>query len=136
MRIKNWDEMQHYKDRDPTWVKLYPRIINSRAWRRSNDKQRLDMFATILYAVVENTSGEIPNDPDDIKDLTRIDRRPDLQHLFDVGFLIGDIDPDPGKEKEAEKEKERAKASALVNPASKPLANDTANSTDSVPLTQ
>lgn len=32
MRIKNWREFQHYKDRDPLWIKLYVRLLNDDEW--------------------------------------------------------------------------------------------------------
>ena len=27
-RVTNWDQYQHYKDRDPTWIKLYARLLD------------------------------------------------------------------------------------------------------------
>lgn len=32
MKIKNWKEFQHYKDRDPKWIKLYTKILNDDEW--------------------------------------------------------------------------------------------------------
>ena len=30
--VRNWDEFQHYKDRDPTWIKLYNRLLDDYAF--------------------------------------------------------------------------------------------------------
>ncbi len=113
MRIKKWDELQHYRDRDPKWAKLHPRIINARAWRGSDDTQKLDMIVLILYSVLENTFGDIPDDPDDIQELTRIGHRPNLQHLVDVGFLEGERAPDPDQGQRERKRERRARDSKV-----------------------
>lgn len=28
LRIRNWSDFQHYKDRDPTWIKVYGRLLD------------------------------------------------------------------------------------------------------------
>jgi hypothetical protein len=28
LRVRNWDAFQHYKDRDPTWIKVYGRLLD------------------------------------------------------------------------------------------------------------
>lgn len=32
MRVKNWREFQHYKHRDPPWIRLYRKLLNDREW--------------------------------------------------------------------------------------------------------
>lgn len=35
IRVQNWREFQHYKDRDPPWIKLHQRrLLDKPAWRR------------------------------------------------------------------------------------------------------
>ena len=29
-KVRNWDTFQHYKQRDPPWIKLHKRLINER----------------------------------------------------------------------------------------------------------
>ena len=31
-RIKDWEDFQHYKDRSPSWIKLYTRLLKDRQW--------------------------------------------------------------------------------------------------------
>jgi hypothetical protein len=31
--IPNWDKFQHYKQRDPPWIKLYRELLRKREWR-------------------------------------------------------------------------------------------------------
>lgn len=33
IRVPKWDKFQHYKDRSPTWIKLYRELSHRRAWR-------------------------------------------------------------------------------------------------------
>lgn len=30
--IPNWEKFQHYKDRDPPWIKLYTELLNKPEW--------------------------------------------------------------------------------------------------------
>lgn len=32
VRIPNWSEFQHYKERNPPWIKLHRKILNKREW--------------------------------------------------------------------------------------------------------
>lgn len=56
--IKNWERFQHYKDRDPPWIKLYRDMLTSESWVLGTDVSRLVQIAiTLLAARYQN---EIP----------------------------------------------------------------------------
>ena len=59
MRIKNWEEYQHYKDRDPKWIKLYRRLLDDLEWHK------LDPIAAkiliMLWLIASETEGELPD---------------------------------------------------------------------------
>ena len=48
--IKNWDRFQHYKDRDPSLVKLYRDTLTSEVWVLGTDISRLLQLASTLLA--------------------------------------------------------------------------------------
>lgn len=48
--IENWDAFQHYKDRDPPWVKLYRDLLTAESWVLGTDCSRLVQLAIILLA--------------------------------------------------------------------------------------
>lgn len=48
--ITGWDRFQHYKDRDPPWVKLYRDILTSESWLLGTDASRLVQLASLLLA--------------------------------------------------------------------------------------
>ena len=52
--IKNWERLQHYKDRDPPWVKLYRDALTSEVWVLGSDCSRLLQIASTLLAARYN----------------------------------------------------------------------------------
>jgi hypothetical protein len=48
--LPGWSDLQHYKDRDPTWVKLYRDILTTESWVLGTDASRLVQIACILLA--------------------------------------------------------------------------------------
>lgn len=57
--VKNWERFQHYKDRDPPWIKLYRDMLTSEPWLLGTDLSRLVQVAiTLLAARYQN---DIPN---------------------------------------------------------------------------
>ncbi len=52
--IRNWDKLQHFKDRDPIWIKLYRALRHNRRWRQlSGDGCKLYIDLMLLAAEVE-----------------------------------------------------------------------------------
>lgn len=48
--IKGWETFQHYKKRNPPWVKLHGSMLTSVAWLKGNDLDRSLIVASILLA--------------------------------------------------------------------------------------
>lgn len=88
--IKAWDRFQHYKDRDPPWVKFYRDILTSESWVLGTDASRLLQVASILLAA--RYSNEIPARYDLIKKVANLDLserqyKEALEHLISTNFL-------------------------------------------------
>ena len=86
LAIKNWSEYQHYKDRNPPWIKLHVSILASEDWTMLADASKLTMIACMVVA--SRKSGVIPNNPSYIKRVAYLDELPDLEPLISCGFLI------------------------------------------------
>lgn len=93
--VCNWDDFQHYRDRDPPWIKLYRDILTAETWLLGTDHTRLIQVAiTLLAARYKNA---IPNRPDLIRkaahlDVSEKDITKALKHLSDFGFIkINDL---------------------------------------------
>lgn len=48
--LKEWARLQHYKDRNPPWVKLYRDLLTSESWVLGTDISRLVQVASMLLA--------------------------------------------------------------------------------------
>ncbi len=84
-RIVEWDQYQHYRHRDPPWIKLHRKILASRTWVMLDDASKaLAVSCMLLAAGCEN---KIPYDPAYIKRAGYLQKDPDLTVLEKVGFI-------------------------------------------------
>lgn len=120
-RIKNWEKHQHYKDRNPPWIKLHREMLTSRTWVSLDNDGRALAIACMLIAA--DTGNEIPEDEGFIRRRAYFDNEPDFEALARVGFIerienkgVADASKDasaaqasarPETETEAEAEAER-----------------------------
>lgn len=59
--IPNWAEFQHYKERDPKWIKNYTRLLNDAEYRALNGRLRGILHGLwLLYAA---SDGHVPGSP-------------------------------------------------------------------------
>ncbi len=64
--ITNWDRLQHFKDRDPIWIKLYRQLRHNRRWRHlSGDAAKL-YIDLLLLAADEEPFGSISLSGEDL----------------------------------------------------------------------
>lgn len=86
--IKNWAEFQHYKNRNPPWVKLHWNLLTSMDWLALDDASRVLAIACMLVA--SRNGGQIQGDLAGLKYLERVahlNTPPDLTPLIQCGFL-------------------------------------------------
>jgi hypothetical protein len=88
--VKNWERFQHYKDRDPPWIKLYRDMLTSEPWLLGTDLSRLVQVAiTLLAARYQN---DIPYQFSMLKkvasfDCTEKQFQKSIDYLASVNFL-------------------------------------------------
>lgn len=85
-KIKNWLEFQHYKDRNPPWIKLHFTLLTSRDWVALDDASRVLAVACMLLA--SRNEGVIPDDPDYIERMAYLNQKPNFKPLVKCGFLV------------------------------------------------
>lgn len=84
-RVKNWESFQHYKDRNPPWIKLHREILSSRTWvMLDDDKKALAVACMLLAACNDN---KVPLDPEYVMRVAYLKKKPDLQPLVDTDFI-------------------------------------------------
>lgn len=88
LRVRNWEEFQHYKDRCPPWIKLHFALLTSEDWVLWDDASRVLAVACMLLASRNN--GEIPANPGYIRRVAYLNCEPNFKPLIDCGFLVYD----------------------------------------------
>lgn len=58
-RIKNWEKFQHYKFRNPTWIKLYRDILDDLEWHKL--PAEANKVLVMLWLIASDTNGILPN---------------------------------------------------------------------------
>jgi hypothetical protein len=128
IRVKNWKDFQHYKDRSPPWIKLHKGLLDNYEYQCLPVASRA-LAPMIWLLASESDDGSIDPDPKKIAFRLRMTEKEvieALKPLIDAGFVIVDSDvladckqhAMPETETETETE-ERKKAAA---PRFDPLA--------------
>ena len=59
MRIKNWSQFQHFKDRRPPWIKLYRDILDDIEWHELDPKSA--KVLVMLWLIASESDGVLPD---------------------------------------------------------------------------
>jgi hypothetical protein len=111
-RIKNWEKFQHYKDRDPFWIKLYRDLLDDVEWFELEPADA--KFLIGLWLLAAEDHGALP----DVKTIAfrlRSTVSQALSHLRALSHwlepvasdVLADCYQDASLEKEKEKEKSK-----------------------------
>ena len=111
-RVTNWDQYQHYKDRDPTWIKLYARLLDDYGFATLPDNSKWHLIGIFLLA--SKQGNRIPGDPRWVRKKIAARTRVDLQALLAAGFIeedasttLAEAEQGASPEKESESEERR-----------------------------
>ena len=83
--VKNWSQFQHYRDRNPPWIKLHFALLSSRDWVTLDDASRVLAIACMLIA--SRNKGRVPDDPEYVKRVAYLNKTPNFKPLIQCGFL-------------------------------------------------
>ena len=90
LRVKNWAEFQHYKDRNPPWIKLHRTLLDDYEFSRLQDASKAHLMLIWLFA--SQKDGVIPDDPAFLKRKLGLEREPNLKVFISHGLLIPEQD--------------------------------------------
>jgi len=65
LRFKGWEKLQHYKDRNPPWIKLHNYILDDFYYCQLPDNTKAHL--TNLMLLASRTNNEVPFNPEWIK---------------------------------------------------------------------
>lgn len=90
--VTNYDQQQHYKDRGPTWIKLYNRLLDDYGFAQLPDAAKWHLIGIFLLASRHNN--RIPADPAWLARQVSAADAIDLSVLERSGFIapISDVD--------------------------------------------
>jgi len=89
-KIRNWSKYQHYKDRNPPWIKLHFELLASEDWVTLSDASRVLAIASMLLA--SRNDGCVPADPKYLKRVAYLHELPDFTELLNCGFVTKEDD--------------------------------------------
>jgi hypothetical protein len=88
LKIKNWEKFQHYKHRNPPWIKLHKELLASQTWVMLADASRVLAIAMMLLASQKDNEFEDSDEERSyIKRVAYLDSLPDFKPLIKCGFL-------------------------------------------------
>ena len=121
LKVKNWREFQHYKKRNPPWIKLHAALLRDYEFSRLQDDNKLQLI--LIWLLASQMDGKIPNDPEWLKKNLGLEDEIDVKPLIEGGFLVDaskvlasckqsaskvlDRDRDRGRDRGRDKDKER-----------------------------
>lgn len=85
LQCANWSEFQHYKDRDPPWIKLHRKLLGNYAWAKLPDVAKAHVVG--LWLIAARHDNKIPADPVWIGRQMGANDPVDIERLVESGFL-------------------------------------------------
>jgi len=84
-RVKNWDRFQHYKDRNPPWIKLHNHLLDDYEFELLSDATKGHLLC--IWMLASRTNNKLPYDQTWIKRKIGANSNVDLKILIDSGFI-------------------------------------------------
>jgi hypothetical protein len=88
LRVKNWEQFQHYKDRNPPWIKLHRDLLRDYEFQCLQDASKLQLM--LIWLLASQLDNKIPADENFLKNQLGIKGNLDLKELIDKGYLVDD----------------------------------------------
>jgi len=84
-RVKNFEDFQHYKDRNPPWIKLHNELLENYDFSRLHDASKAHLFA--IWLLASRTDNKIPYDAEWIAGKINANTPVDLDTLANLGYI-------------------------------------------------
>jgi len=85
LRVRNFDALQHYKDRNPIWIKLYCSILEDYDFARLPDETKFHAVGLMLLA--SRSNNKFPDDEEWLRAKINANSKINLQILLEIEFL-------------------------------------------------
>lgn len=84
--IKNWSKFQHYRTRNPPWIKLYNSLLDDYEFTSLAPESKLLLIH--LWLLASRTDNLIPYDVQWIIDKTQLKQLLDFEPLIRAGLIV------------------------------------------------
>ena len=84
--VKNFERFQHYRDRNPPWIKLYVSVLSNYEFSSLPDASKAHLI--LIWILASQLKNKIPYDPTWIRNQIGAKQEIDLDLLRDHGFLV------------------------------------------------
>lgn len=86
LSVKNWQDFQQYKDREPKWIKLYRSLLMDYKFDNLSDAEFGQLVK--IWLLASQLGNKIPNDPSWIQKKTSMSQKPSIDKYIQSGFLV------------------------------------------------
>lgn len=90
LRVKNWEQFQHYADRSPPWIKLHRSVLDDYEFSSLPDASKAHLM--LIWLLASSNDGRIPSDPAWLTRRLATTETLDLDVLVAAGFLLPEHD--------------------------------------------
>ena len=84
-RVRNWEKHQHYKKRNPPWIKLYTALLDDYKYGCLQDASKLLALSILMLAA--KTENKMPMSPEWIQHRASLKQPPDFDELLSIRFI-------------------------------------------------
>jgi hypothetical protein len=85
LRVRNFDQFQHYKERNPIWIKLYCSLLDDYDFAQLPDETKFHAVGLMLLA--SRLNNKFPDDETWLRAKINAEKRIDLEKLLEINFL-------------------------------------------------
>lgn len=119
-KVRNFEKFQHYKDRNPPWIKLYNHILEDYDFSKLQDLTKLQLI--LIWLLASRLNNKIPYDSDWVRQKIGCKSKPNLKELEKMMFIevfhdddsvLADCTQDDDREREKIKEEKKIEKSSL-----------------------
>ncbi|HTE46505.1 MAG TPA: hypothetical protein VK636_14735 [Gemmatimonadaceae bacterium] len=86
LAVRNYDKFQHYRDRNPPWIKLYTALLDDYAFLQLPD--RLQIQLVLIWLLASRHDNRIPYDELYVRAAIKAKQRVNIPALLDTGFIV------------------------------------------------
>lgn len=86
LQIRNWDRYQHYKSRNPPWIKLYNSLLDDYEFSRLHDASKAHLIG--IWMLASRHGGQVPYDAEWIAHKINATETVDIEPLLEGEWLV------------------------------------------------